>query len=675
MLVALGVALLLWWMDGGPAGDVAVSPEGPVADGVVAEGREAPGLPGAVQPPVAIPLFCFKEVSQNHPWTGPVQVILLSAVEEKRPHFELDPNLPTLQPDENGFVFAADLESALSGSDLAAAAVSEFLFLPVGAFPTPCPALPDSPQVTREVLVVPFASLSGRVVDKRGQPFAGALVDIETDRRFLAQFLREKNWPGLIAAPVKVQTDADGRFATSGLFPGSVTTARVRHIDAIDLVETLTLVPGENQIELVMAVVASIRIAFSDAGFPADSEEQIQVGLNRYGRLQSSAGFTPLDPIAWTLVKPGEEFVFGPLEEGNYEIDYRSRREGEPVGFIGLFIVDQLAGGERRDLGTVDVLGGKAVEVCVINDSTSEPMSGVTVEISGETQNTPAHPAVELVTAENGCVTVIDRTDLFRIALRTPPNTRYVGPPAVQYNKGEVSRHEFRLEPWFVKKRTIEIVGPPHLHDPEFLELIENREVSGVHASVRTFGLARDGTLRMAPNLGFPSPSTYRWDDPRWEWMDTLVVGLSFVPKMDCYWGYAYFDRDAENIRIDVKPSGRLIGQVVGKDGTPSLEASDWTILNHGDSQKLAQKINAGADFITLYQEVISPCPLALSGSFSPGQFDISFVPPVGHLDLWIGYMDESGSDGAPSYHYVHAGTFRDLGSRTLDLGTIVVGE
>ncbi|RTZ92632.1 MAG: hypothetical protein DSY92_02175, partial [Planctomycetota bacterium] len=215
-----------------------------------------------------------------------MQVILLSAVEEKRPHFELDPNLSTLQPDENGFVFAADLESALAGSDLAAAAVSEFLFLPVGAFPTPCPALPDSPQVTRDVLVVPFASLSGRVVDKRGQPFAGALVDIETDRRYLSQFLQEKNIPGLIAAPVKVQTDADGRFATSGLFPGSVTTARVRHIDAIDLVETLTLVPGENQIELVMAVVASIRIAFSDAGFPADSEEQIQVGLNRYGRLQ-----------------------------------------------------------------------------------------------------------------------------------------------------------------------------------------------------------------------------------------------------------------------------------------------------------------------------------------------------------------------------------------------------
>ncbi|RTZ92631.1 MAG: hypothetical protein DSY92_02170 [Planctomycetota bacterium] len=59
MLVAIGVALLLWWMDGGPADDVAVSPEGPVADGVVAEGREAPGLPGALQPqpPVAIPLF------------------------------------------------------------------------------------------------------------------------------------------------------------------------------------------------------------------------------------------------------------------------------------------------------------------------------------------------------------------------------------------------------------------------------------------------------------------------------------------------------------------------------------------------------------------------------------------------------------------------------------------
>ncbi|MBT6783250.1 MAG: hypothetical protein HOA95_00370 [Planctomycetes bacterium] len=89
----------------------------------------------------------------------------------------------------------------------------------------------------------------------------------------------------------------------------------------------------------------------------------------------------------------------------------------------------------------------------------------------------------------------------------------------------------------------------------------------------------------------------------------------------------------------------------------------------------MAQKINAGADFITLYQEVISPCPLSLSGSFSPGQFDISFVPPVGHLDLWIGYMDESGGDGAPSYQYIHAGTFRDLGSRTLDLGTIVVGE
>ena len=197
MLVALGVALLLWWMDGGPTADVAVSPEGPVADGDVAAGREAPELPGALQPqpPVAIPLFCFKEVSQNHPWTGPVQVILLNAVEKKRPHFELDPNLPTLQPDENGFVFAADLESALSGSDLAAAAVSEFLFLPVGAFPTPCPALPDSPQVTRDVLVVPFASLSGRVVDKRGQPFAGALVDIETDRRFLAQFLREKIGP------------------------------------------------------------------------------------------------------------------------------------------------------------------------------------------------------------------------------------------------------------------------------------------------------------------------------------------------------------------------------------------------------------------------------------------------------------------------------------------------
>ena len=39
------------------------------------------------------------------------------------PRFELDLDLPTLQPDENGFVFAADLESALAGSDLTAAAI------------------------------------------------------------------------------------------------------------------------------------------------------------------------------------------------------------------------------------------------------------------------------------------------------------------------------------------------------------------------------------------------------------------------------------------------------------------------------------------------------------------------------------------------------------------------
>ena len=626
------------------------------------------------------PIFCFKEVFGNQPWTTPVQVISLSSAEKKRPHFELDPDLPTLQPDENGFVFAADLESALAGSDLAAAAISEFLFLPVGAFPTPCPAPPDSPQVTRDVPVVPFASLSGRVVDKRGQPFAGALVDIVTDRRSLSQFLQEKNIPGLIAAPVKVKTASDGRFSTSGLFPGRVTTVGVRHADALDLEEILTLVAGENDVDLVMAASCSIRIAFSDAGFPADSEEQIYVDLHRFGKKKATPGFIPYDYIGWSQVIPGEVFQFGPLEAGNYEVGYQSRREGDREGFFGCFVVEQLTAGEVRDLGVVDSLGGRSVDVCVINDETNEPMAGVKVKIKGVSKSTLIAPAVDLFTDEGGCATVFERLSFekghhFRIQLDAPAGTRSVGPPSVQYNNGDLTRHEFRLEPWVIRKRTIEIVGPPDIHDPEFLETLENnRHLPGSIVSVSSFGLTRDGWLhRGGPGLRFPGPASIPWEDSSHDWIDTLIVALG-LPSKGHYWGVTRFDREAERLRIDLKKAGRLVGKVVERDGSP-IRRAGYRILNHSDGLEMMEKLNAGIDVEGIYEEFENRSELNIGGTFRQGNLDLTFVPPVGHLDLWIRYNTEKSGDGVVSYQYVHAGTFRDLGSRTLDLGTIVVEE
>ena len=634
------------------------------------------------------PIFCFKEVFGNQPWTTPVQVISLSSAEKKRPHFELDPDLPTLQPDENGFVFAADLESALAGSDLAAAAISEFLFLPVGAFPTPCPAPPDSPQVTRDVPVVPFASLSGRVVDKRGQPFAGALVDIVTDRRSLSQFLQEKNIPGLIAAPVKVKTASDGRFSTSGLFPGRVTTVGVRHADALDLEETLTLAVGENDVDLVMAASCSIRIAFSDAGFPADSEEQIYVDLHRFGKKKATPGFTPYDYVGWTLVKPGDAHIFGPLEAGCYEIGYRSRKEGEPIGFFGVFVVDSLAGGEQRDLGTVDVLAGRAVEVCVLDDHSSEPMAGVTVEFRGWSSQTLVGPDVDLVTDATGCVMVFGRIPFdpahyFRVRLDKPPDTRHVGPPSVQINKGDLTRHEFRLEPWVIRKRTVEIIGPPEIHDPGFLALLENEDTPGHHAAVKTYGLASDGSLhRAGPNLAFPGPNHIRWEGDFDEWIDTLVVALNFTPHVDLpftpqsrtYWGVTRNDRQAETLQLELQEGGRLVGKIVRPDGSPILTAG-YSILNYRDGQELSEKLAAGEDVRMLEDKIVVPSSTHISGTIHRGMVDITYVPPLGHLDLWIQCFSESVRGQRTKFQYIRAGTFRDLGSRTLDLGTIVVGE
>jgi len=688
-------------MDGGPAGDVAVSPEGPVADGVVAEGREAPGLPGAVQPPVAIPLFCFKEVFGNQPWTTPVQVISLSSVEKKRPHFELDPNLPTLQPDENGFVFAADLESALAGSDLTAAGIPGFFFLPVGAFPTTCPAPPAPPMMTREVPVVPYARVSGRVVDDRGIPLREAEVNLATRWQMVRALLEQKDWPGMVPPPIPLVTDASGRFEAAGLFPGDFTVAQVRHAESLDLDQALNLVAGDNEVELVVRSGSWIRIGISVAGFPVGTDELVWVALHHHtpGPPGVRYGFVPAQPVGWTLIPPGGDFLFGPLEAGHYDVGYQSRAKKVTAGYLGHFRVLDLGPGETRNLGIIDTQGARRVDVCVVDDETSKPVAGVQVRIMCDTPWSSLSPNIHLLTDEEGCVSVLSRTQFFMIHLTgTPADTRIVGPPYNYANRGKLDYHEFRLEKHVIPKIPIEIVGPPELHEPEFLATLDHskpwdRDPNLIHVQGKTLLLSKNGWLENIGDLGrlnlkFPEPGFIRRDTKFLAWTEYLLVNLIVAPNDGggiqraqsigrSYWGYSKLDPQVDKITIEVKKAGRLIAKVEDRLGHGNRIM--YGLFDTTEGKKISDKYLGGS--WSGFHEYGEASPAMNNSSLSwgehhPGQdFEITFCPPIGRVELWIQYNTNPDGELPSRYFTSRFATIEDLGWRTLDLGTIVVGE
>src|SRR5688572_24343341 len=80
--------------------------------------------------------------------------------------------------------------------------------------------LEESPAEPATALSKGSAGVSGRVVDRFGTPVAGARVVVGSDAGFPLDLGVEREFPWLKRQ--RTETDADGRFALSGVEPGSL---------------------------------------------------------------------------------------------------------------------------------------------------------------------------------------------------------------------------------------------------------------------------------------------------------------------------------------------------------------------------------------------------------------------------------------------------------------------
>lgn len=237
-------------------------------------------------------------------------------------------------------------------------------------------------------LVLPPLLVAGRVVDERGNPAAGANVQVEIPVRDAAAPDRVWYWNEVPAAAV---SDRDGRFAARAFVSERTVRATARR-DALRSA-SVECAFGTGDVTLVLAgvgtVLGSVKL---DPGVPGDALEA-RLGPSGVGGGERSQADVDAERSA---VEPSGDFRFDARLPGTYRFSLRLRGmadedDAELVAFDGV----EVAGGkETRDPRLQDIdlrsrLGAFRLDLVPPAGSTGELKGNATFHASGTDGGTP----------------------------------------------------------------------------------------------------------------------------------------------------------------------------------------------------------------------------------------------------------------------------------------------
>ena len=351
VLVAIGVALLLWWMDGGPADDVAVSPEGPVADGVVAEGTKAV-VPATTistvpsQQPIVVSgedqvlevEFHFVDAIDQQPIT--IDAIQISHIEPDRVTAVAIP-LP-----EDG-VFHIPFDEVVGKIQLVVTAEGYFRIQDSLQVDTPAKiSIPLVPRATLHCLV--------RSLDAR--PLAGAMVRVLPPRSLEVPFRLATQPVGMMHEKV---TDESGRCTIEDLIPSAGYRVVVEALQQPKVrIRDVVVTAPDSYLDVDVVAGATIR---GSIGSGSDGIYSMMLfgGRSREQKI------------------PGGPFEISGLAPGTKLLLFESSTPGRGV-FARVRVAD-LAPGEVRDIGIVQFLEHE-ITIRVV-DPDGHPVAGARVGI------------------------------------------------------------------------------------------------------------------------------------------------------------------------------------------------------------------------------------------------------------------------------------------------------
>ncbi|HZF11130.1 MAG TPA: carboxypeptidase-like regulatory domain-containing protein [Thermoanaerobaculia bacterium] len=219
------------------------------------------------------------------------------------------------------------------------------------------PILEDRDVEGIEVTLDPGASLSGRVLDSRGEPVAGARVSA----------FGEERPPGgpFFGFLHPVRTDGAGRWSIGGLAPGR---ARVQADSSRGQVEArLQLEAGENHLDLTLPARAEVSGRVSDEeGAPLPGAGVL---LTPIGGGQSHGALSEADGTFVLPGMPDGDYALRASKSGFAEATYPGgvRIAGQPVGGLDLRLTRRrpsAIAGRLLGLGPEELVGAQVVALC-----------------------------------------------------------------------------------------------------------------------------------------------------------------------------------------------------------------------------------------------------------------------------------------------------------------------
>lgn len=160
----------------------------------------------------------------------------------------------------------------------------------------------ERPQL-RLVLDQPGGRVEGLVLDPRGEPVRGALVEVGTSE--FHQFPTEEGRTATKAGPIQTRSDASGRFSVAGVFPGENTVSIRSKRWAPWRGQADVVAGGVYKLEARLVVPVTVRGRILDAQGQPAARAAVMVG--QYGDFMSSYTRAGEDgSYEMTGVAPGE---------------------------------------------------------------------------------------------------------------------------------------------------------------------------------------------------------------------------------------------------------------------------------------------------------------------------------------------------------------------------------